>query len=87
MKMYIYVLYILYNLVFEVKEMIKFDKLFERLEAEGKSSTYWLRQNGVHPTVVNKLKKDGRVNIDTIDKLCELLDCQPGDLMEYVREE
>ena len=67
--------------------MIVYRKLFERLEAEGKSSTNWLRQNGVHPTVVNKLKKNERVNTDTIDKLCKLLNCQPGDLLEYVSEE
>ncbi len=65
--------------------MIKFDKLFARLEAEGKSSTYWLRQNGFHPSVVNKLKKGGTVNTDTIDRLCDVLDCQPDDIMEFVR--
>lgn len=66
--------------------MIKFDKLFARLDAEGKSATNWLRQNGMHPSVVNKLRKNERVNTDTIDRLCGLLDCQPGDIMEYMNE-
>ena len=66
--------------------MIRYSKLFALLESEGKSSTNWLRQKGVHPSVVNKLKKNERVNTDTIDRLCYLLDCQPGDLMEYVAE-
>ena len=67
--------------------MIKYDKLFEMLEAEGKSSTYWLRQNGFHPSVVNKLKHNGRVNTDTIGRLCEVLKCTPGDILEYVPEQ
>lgn len=67
--------------------MIKFDKLFTHLETEGKSATNWLRQNGMHPSVVNKLRKNERVNTDTIDRLCGLLQCQPGDLLEYVPEE
>ena len=63
--------------------MITFYKLFSRLEAEGKSATAWLRANGMHPSVVNKLRKNERVNTDTLDRLCELLQCQPGDIMEY----
>lgn len=67
--------------------MIKFNKLFSLLDAQGKSATHWLRQNGMHPSVVNKLRKDGRVNTDTINELCRLLDCQPGDIMEYAEKE
>lgn len=64
--------------------MIKYDKLFARLTGDGKTATYWLRQNGFHAATVNKLRKNELVRTDTIDRLCELLDCQPGDLMEYV---
>ena len=63
--------------------MIKYDKLFALLESRGLSATNWLRQNGVHPSVVNKLRKNERVNTDTIDRLCCLLQCQPGDLLEH----
>lgn len=66
--------------------MIRYNKLFALLEAEGKSATNWLRTNGMHPSVVNKLRKNERVNTDTIDRLCELLHCQPGDIMEYESE-
>ena len=24
--------------------------------------------------------------VDALEKICDVLDCQPGDLMEYVRE-
>ena len=65
---------------------IKYDKLFIMLEQRGHSSTYWLRQNGIHAATVNKLKKNERVNTDTIEALCKLLNCQPGDIMEYVEE-
>ena len=63
---------------------IVYDKLFDLLALKGLSSTYWLRQNGVHPATVNKLRKGERVNTDTIEMLCRLLDCQPGDIMRYV---
>lgn len=65
---------------------IKYDKLFSLLESKGLTTTYWLRKNGVHPNTVNKLRKGERVNTDTISLLCQLLDCQPGDIMEYVSD-
>jgi len=66
---------------------INYSKLFALLKEKGYSSTYWLRQNGVHPSTVNKLKKNERVNTDTINLICRLLECQPGDVMEYISDE
>lgn len=65
---------------------ISYKKLFEMLENRQLSATYWLRQQGMHPATVNKLRKNERVNTDTINQLCKLLNCQPGDIMEYIAE-
>lgn len=66
--------------------MIKYDKLFSSLEQRGVGATSYLRQQGMHPSVVNKMRKNERVNTDTINKLCEILNCQPGDIMEYTKD-
>ena len=66
---------------------IKYDKLFFLLDTMGHSMTYWLRQNGFHSATVTKLRKNEQINADTINRLCELLNCQPGDIMEYVPSE
>lgn len=66
---------------------IKYDKLFARLAAQDHSATYWLRQQGMHPATVHKLRTDQTVTTDTIERLCRLLGCQPGDLMEYVPDD
>lgn len=65
---------------------ISYKKLFAMLEDRQLSATYWLRQQGMHPATVNKLRKNERVNTDTINHLCMLLNCQPGDIMEYIAE-
>ena len=46
-----------------------------------------LRKAGINPKVVDALSKNNNVNVSTIMQLCKLLDCQPGDLMEYVPDE
>ena len=63
--------------------MIRYNKLFELLEHQGKTATNWLRQQGMHPSVVNKLRKNETVTTETIDRLCSLLECQPGDILEH----
>lgn len=39
------------------------------------------------PTLVNRLVKNQNVSVDTIMYLCECLDCQPEDILEYIKEE
>ena len=35
---------------------------------------------------LQRLRDNELVNLDTIGKICRLLDCQPSDLVEYVKE-
>ena len=66
---------------------IKYDKLFLLIKERGKTE-YYLRQNGISPSILDKLKHGkGGLDARTIDKLCKLLACQPGDIMEYIPDE
>jgi len=63
---------------------IHYDRLFALIKERGRTE-YYLRQNGISPSILDKLKhKTGGLDARTIDKLCKLLSCQPGDIMEYV---
>ena len=64
---------------------ISYSKLFEMLENRG-ISTYYLRQNKImgQQTYYNLKNGKGNLGTETLEKLCKLLDCQPGDLMEYI---
>ena len=60
---------------------IVYTKLFSLMAKKG-ISKYYLRKHGIHASVVDKLTKDGTVTTNTISKLCDVLDCQPGDILE-----
>ena len=62
---------------------VRYDRLFARME-EKEINKHYLRTHGIHAAVVDKLIKGGTIDTTTISKLCALLDCQPGDIMEYV---
>ena len=66
---------------------IVYNKLFNLLKAKNKTM-YDLRKDKVIGTATMEKMRKGMGHVDTrsIESLCEYLDCQPGDLMEYVKE-
>lgn len=66
--------------------MITYNKLFKLLERKNLNKAY-LRNNGINPRTVDKLIKNADVNISTINKLCNLLDCQPEDILTFTKDE
>ena len=64
---------------------ISFKKMYALMESKGINKNY-LRNNGINPNMLNQLLETGNTGTKTINKLCELLDCQPGDIMDYVEE-
>ena len=67
---------------------IIYTKLFDLLKEKG-YTTYRIRQEKlIGQATLHALRKGtGGLDSKTIARLCEVLDCQPGDLMEYVKEE
>lgn len=65
---------------------ISYRKLFDLMEQKG-IKKFDLRKWGLSPTIVDRLVKDNNVNTSTISTLCKILDCQPGDIMEYIEDE
>ena len=50
-------------------------------------STYSLRKEQLlSESTIQKLRSGKGVSWENIETLCKLLDCQPGDLMEYVKD-
>ncbi len=47
-------------------------------------TTYRIRKDRIlSESTVQKLRKGEPLSWENIDTLCELLDCQPGDLLEF----
>lgn len=65
---------------------VSYKKLFALMEQQG-IKKFDLRKMGISPTIVDRLVKNSDVNTSTIMRLCEILNCQPGDIMEYEPDE
>ena len=62
--------------------MITYEKLWKKME-EQNISQYRLHAEGISNSTLTRLRRNEPVNIDTINKLCKILKCDVGDIMEY----
>ena len=66
---------------------IDYSKLFVLMKEKG-LTTYRIRKEKiVSETTLQKLREGKAVSTDSIANLCAALNCQPGDIMEYVEDE
>lgn len=50
-------------------------------------TTYRIRSEKLlSESTLQKLRTGAGISWESIETVCRLLDCQPGDIMEYVRE-
>jgi len=68
--------------------MIKYKiDIMDALKAKGYTS-YKLRKEKIFgEATMTKFRKKEYINFDNLNLLCQLLECQPGDIIEYVKEE
>lgn len=63
---------------------ISFKKLVQTFSEMGVNSTKIKNEKIIGQSAWSKIKTGGDVDTKTINKLCKYLNCQPGDIMEYV---
>ena len=65
---------------------VSYAKLFDLMNQQGIKKVDLRKTYKINPKTVDSLVNNRSVTVDTIMQLCEILGCQPGDLMEYVPE-
>jgi DNA-binding Xre family transcriptional regulator len=65
---------------------ISYKPLFHLLVDKGMKGTDLTKEGVISAPTLAKLNKGESVDGKIIAKLCDHLNCQPGDIMEYVKE-
>lgn len=63
--------------------MIKYYKLLDLLNRKEISKEDLRLKIGISSATMAKISKHQYVSLEVIDKICSVLHCQPGDIMEY----
>ena len=56
------------------------------LKEAGFNTTRLRKEKILSEGVIQSLRENKYISFQNVSKICEVLDCQPGDLMEYVKE-
>ena len=68
------------------EKMIVYDKLWDMMKKR-EISTYRLREShGFNTQTIAKLRQNGTVTTQTLNKLCTILDCELSDIAEYKKD-
>ena len=66
--------------------MIVYNRLWKTMKAKGISQYKLINEYGVSTGQLDRLRKNENVNTYTLDKLCQILDCDLTDIMERIKE-
>lgn len=64
----------------------RYDKLFALLKERKIKKTEMKAILGCSSNTMSAMTKGETISMKNLGKLCEALDCQPGDIIEYVKE-
>lgn len=60
--------------------------ILEALKEKGYTSYKLQHENFLSGSTIQKLRTGGQLSWKNIETICRLLDCQPGDIIEYVED-
>lgn len=63
--------------------MIVYDKLWETMKKKGISQYRLIKEYHVSNGQLDRLRKNADVSTFTLNRLCEILDCDLDDIAEY----
>lgn len=67
--------------------MIKYDKLWETMKNKGISQYDLYTTHNVNRSQLDRLRNNQNIEVNTIDKLCNILHCRVEDIMEHFQDE
>jgi len=68
--------------------MLKYDKMFALLKEHGYNTTEIRKKHILSEDTLTSIRQGkGGLSHKSIDKLCNLLHCQPNDLMEHIPDD
>ena len=64
--------------------MMKYNKLFALLAIRGMKKSDLVEKKVISSPTLAKLSKGESITTTVLCQICDFLECQPGDIMEYI---
>lgn len=66
--------------------MISYEPLWATMQEKGVTTYTLIYKHGFSSRTINNLKHNKGITVYTIEKLCEVLECTPNDIIAFTKE-
>lgn len=66
---------------------VRYNKLFKLLIDKKITNAELAERSGFSANIITRLKRDSYVSLDSIEKICGVLDCGVDDILEFIPED
>lgn len=66
--------------------MINYEPLWTTMEKQGVTTYALIHTHKINPRTINNLKHNKSITMYTLERLCEILSCEPNDVIKFDKE-
>lgn len=67
--------------------MVSYNPLWETMKEKGVTTYTLIKKYDVQSKTVYNLKHDKHITTATLERLCEILDCTPNDILYFTQDQ
>ena len=67
-------------------KMVSYAPLWRTMEEKGITTYLLITKYHINPRTINNLKHNRGITVFTMERLCEILQCTPNDIVEFIQE-
>ncbi len=66
--------------------LISYEPLWQTMQDQGVTTYTLIHKHGINPRTVNNLKHNQSITMYTLERLCQILDCQAEKIVLFLPE-
>lgn len=63
---------------------VSYKKLFHLMIDNGMTNAELMEKGGFSANIITRLKRNNYISLDSIEKICKVLDCGVDDILEFL---
>ncbi len=64
--------------------MVNYEPLWSTMKEKNISTYTLIHKYNINPRTINNLKHNKGITVDTLEKLCRVLQCTPNDIIMFI---
>ena len=67
--------------------MLSYEPLWKTMKNRNITTYFLINKKGFSPNIITSLRNNKSITMYTLERLCQILDCTPNDVIEFLSDE